>query len=104
GPGRAGVAARLGDGDGRGGEALVGRSVLDRVPDERVVDDGRVVAELVHDPFVVVVGDVVALEEETGVVRVRPQPGAVVVVDVVAGDGRALDLPELASAGAAAAG
>ena len=56
-----------------------------------------VVADLVHDTFGVVVGDVVARDVEAGVVGVGPSPDVLVVVDVVAGDRGPVGLPELAA-------
>ena len=103
GPFDPGVAARLGEVDRGGRESGLVGPLTSAFRTNVLFTISRVVAGLVHDALGVVARDVVALEAEADIVGVRPQADSFVVVDVVVGDLRAVGLPELAAAGAAAA-
>ena len=63
------------------------RAFAPSVVNERVVRNQGVVADLVDQSLRRVAGDVVVRDVKSGVVGVDPEPGVLVVVDVVVGDG-----------------
>ena len=89
------VTAAVGDVDGALGEVGARRALAPAVVDQGVVLDQGVVADLVEDAVAVIVGDVVAGDGDASVVGVTPQPTGRVVVDVVVGEGRIGRVEEL---------
>src|SRR4051794_40081718 len=100
---RPSVAAGLREVD-RTGRILTLAPLHPPVAGERVADDLGVVTDLVEQALRVVVGDQVPLDQEPGVVGVRPDPRSAVVVHPVAHDRGASGVPELAATRAPTAG